>query len=411
MSGRNWGLNHFVNALNQSSTPPTTKTKPSPSAANTVGEDGVRGNQVAPAANANKSSLNSHFNDKTSIVSKERKSPGPTTPVDSLAPFAAELLSNSPEVNQGLDIESLTAKLDPPLEADTATNPSKPISSQTGQNGLTVKIQLPKGSKKDSSKSSSEPKLKSSQEKTISKKTPSPKKPVKTSKKETKTPKASTNTKVSCGKVGETGNKVSKTSKSGVTGSKPTKKRVEMKSSNVVVTETEAVKPVSEVDDEDVIVDILGENSPAKLDSKPVSAVKGKETEKPKVSKSKPVVTNGHSKPVNGENLLSSLISPNRTKDILGKNVEITYDEVNKPESLIVKIDLSLLKRIPKLPGSDPIKQEHAALTSVAETNGVKDAISSPEVKIPKRKSSDAKPLEHEVPKKVKSENDIDSSL
>lgn len=409
-SGRNWGLTHFVNALSQSSTPPTTKTKPSPSAANTVGEDGVRGNQVAPAANANKSSLNSHISNQTSAVSKEMKSPVPPAPADGLVPFAADLLSNSPDVDQGFDIESLTAKLDVPLEGDTATNPSKPVSSDP--NGLTVKIQLPKKNKKVNRKlSASGPKLNSVQEKSQSEETPSPKKPVKNAKKETKTPKNSASSKASNNNVDETPNKAGKTSKTGngVAGMKSAKKKVETKSAGDVITGNEPVKAVCEVDDEDVIVDIVGmETSPVKLDAKPAS--KTKETEKLKGSKSKAVVTNGLNKPVNGEKLLSSLISPNRTKDILGKNVEITYDEVNKPESLIVKIDLSLLKRIPKLNGNEPIKQEQAASSPVTETNGITDAICSPGVKIPKRKLSDVKPLEHELPKKVKSESDADTN-
>ena len=396
-----------MKALNQSATPPTTKTKPSPSA-NTVGEDGVRGNQVAPAANTNKSSLNSCV----SAVSKEVKSPVPSAPVDNLAPFAAELLSNSPGMDQGLDIESLTAKLDLPLEADMDS--SKHVSNESGQNGLTVKIQLQKGNKKASSKSpAKEPKSKADHVKSKSEKSPSLKKPLKIPKKEPKTPKHSQSVKGSSGTDDKTPNKTTKTSKTvnGVAGGKSAKKKAEAKSSGVVAAQNEPVKTISEGDDEDVIVDIVGENSPAKLDVKPSSTLKAKETEKVKVTKNKPAVSNGLSKPVNGEKLLSNLISPNRTKDILGKNVEITYDEVNKPESLIVKIDLSLLKRIPKFTGNGAIKQEHAASTPVGETNGLRDTISSPGVKIPKRKSSDVKAPEHETPKKVKSESDLDSGL
>ena len=412
-SGRNWGLTHFVKALTQSATPPTTKTKPSPSAANTVGEDGVRGNQVAPAANMNKSSLNSCVGNQVSAVSKEVKSPEHSAPADNLAPFAAELLSNSPGMDQGLDIESLTAKLDIPLEADVSS--SKSVSNESEQNGLTVKNQLQKGNKKVSSKSAAmEPKSKADHVKSKSEKSPLPKKPVKTTEKETKPLKNSQSAKISSGTDDKTPNKTAKTSKAGngVTGVKSMKKKAEAKRSGVVgATQNEPVKPTSEGDDEDVIVDIVGENSPAKLDIKPSSTSKAKETEKVKVVKNKPAVANGLSKPVNGEKLFSNLISPNRTKDILGKNVEITYDEVNKPESLIVKIDLSLLKRIPKLAGNDPIKQEPAASTPVGETNGLRDAISSPGKKIPKRKSSDVKAMEHETPKKVKSESDLDSGL
>ena len=380
-----------------------------------MGEDGVRGNQVAPAASSNKSSLNSH--NETNAVSKQIKSPVAPV-VDDLAPFAADLISNSPELDQGFDIASLTAKLDPPLEADTATNSSKPVSSEHRENGLSVKIQPPKANKKGERKSSvSGTKSSCSQEKShLSEKPLSPKKQVKTSKKELKTPKNSTSAKVS-NVIEKTVHKTSKLKVSNdVVAKKSTKKKVEMKSSGAVVTKQEPVKSVSEVDEEDVIVDIVSvENSPVKSESKLASTLKTKETEKPKVAKSKPTVTNGHglNKPVSGEKLFSTLISPSRTKEILGKNVEITYDEVNKPESLIVKIDLSLLKRIPKLPGNElikqeQIKQEHTESLPVVETNGIKDAICSPEVKIPKRKSSVT--TERETPKKVKSESDVDSS-
>lgn len=97
-SGRSWGLTHFVDALNQSSVPPTTKTKPSPSAANSVGEDGIRGNQVAPAANINKSSLNSHVSSQVIATDNKRaKSPMVTPLDDDFVPFAKDLLSRSPD--------------------------------------------------------------------------------------------------------------------------------------------------------------------------------------------------------------------------------------------------------------------------------------------------------------------------
>lgn len=407
-SGRKWGLDQLYNALNQSSTSPTTKTKPSPSAANTVGEDGVRGNQVAPAATVNKSSLNSN------VSTHEKKSPAPPVSVDTLAPFAADLLSNSPEIDHGVDIESLTAKLDVPCEADVALDTAKPVSSELGQNGSSVKIQLPKDSNKGKRRlSTAGSKLNSGQEKSQSEN--SPKKPLK-AKKETDLSKNSASVKLSNGNVDENVNKASKTTKSanGLAGKKSTKRKAETKNSaDIIVTGNETAKPACEVhmDDEDIIVDIVGmETSPgldsAKSDSKP--APKPKETEKTKGVKTKPVLTNGLSKHVNGEKLLTSLISPNMTKDILGKNVEITYDEVNKPESLIVKIDLSLLKRIPKLPVNEQIKP--SASPPIAETNGSRDVISSHEVKIPKRKLSDVKPVEHDTPKKMKSESDVDSN-
>lgn len=324
-------------------------------------------------------------------------------PVSDSLGFAAELLSNSPELDQGIDIESLTAKLDLPNEAEATETPSEPVSNDPG---LTVKIPLPKASKKGDKKSSGPgTKQNSSQEKIQSNKTPSPKKQVKISGKETKTPKNSASTKVS---DGIDKNKVSKMAKGVKAGTKSsTKKKAETKNSVTPVPKQE-LKSNCEGDEEDVIVDILGvENSPVKTDSKPASAAKTKETEKPKKSKSKPVNVNGVHKPVNGVKVFSTLISPSRTKDILGKNVEIAYDDVNKPESLIVKIDLSLLKRIPRLPGNEPIKQE-PTLSLVEETNGIKDAIRSPEVKIPKRKSFDAT-TERDTLKKMKSESEADS--
>ncbi|KAJ7371212.1 embryonic hindlimb morphogenesis [Desmophyllum pertusum] len=161
-------------------------------------------------------------------------------------------------------------------------------------------------------------------------------------------------------------------------GKKSTKRKAETKNSaDVIVTGNETAKPACEVhmDDEDIIVDIVGmETSPgldsAKSDSKP--APKPKETEKTKGVKTKPVLTNGLSKHVN------------------------------------VKIDLSLLKRIPKLPVNEQIKP--SASPPIAETNGSRDVISSHEVKIPKRKLSDVKPVEHDTPKKMKSESDVDSN-
>lgn len=325
-------------------------------------------------------------------------------PVSDSLGFAAELLSNSPELDQGIDIESLTAKLDLPNEAEATETPSEPVSNDPG---LTVKIPLPKASKKGDKKSSGPgTKQNSSQEKIQSNKMPSPKKQVKISGKETKTPKNSASTKVS---DGIDKNKVSKMAKGVKVGIKSsTKKKAETKNSVTPVPKQE-LKSNCEGDEEDVIVDILGvENSPVKTDSKPASAAKTKETEKPKKSKSKPVNVNGVHKPVNGVKVFSTLLSPSRTKDILGKNVEIAYDDVNKPESLIVKIDLSLLKRIPRLPGNEPIKQE-PTLSLVEETNGIKDAIRSPEVKIPKRKSFDAT-TERDTLKKMKSESEADSS-
>lgn len=332
-------------------------------------------------------------------------------PVSDSLGFAAELLSNSPELDQGIDIESLTAKLDLPNEAEATETPSEPVSNDPG---LTVKIPLPKASKKGDKKSFGPgTKQNSSQEKIQSNKTPSPKKQVKISGKETKTPKNSASTKVS---DGIDKNKVSKMAKGVKVGIKSsTKKKAETKNSVTPVPKQELPVPKQELksncegDEEDVIVDILGvENSPVKTDSKPASAAKTKETEKPKKSKSKPVNVNGVHKPVNGVKVFSTLLSPSRTKDILGKNVEIAYDDVNKPESLIVKIDLSLLKRIPRLPGNEPIKQE-PTLSLVEETNGIKDAIRSPEIKIPKRKSFDAT-TERDTLKKMKSESEADSS-
>lgn len=325
-------------------------------------------------------------------------------PVSDSLGFAAELLSNSPELDQGIDIESLTAKLDLPNEAEATETPSEPVSNDPG---LSVKIPLPKASKKGEKKSSGPgTKQNSSQEKIQSNKTPSPKKQVKISGKETKTPKNSASTKVSDGIDKNKVSKMAKGVKAGIKSS--TKKKAETKNSVTPVPKQE-LKSNCEGDEEDVIVDILGvENSPVKTDSKPASAAKTKETEKPKKSKSKPVNVNGVHKPVNGVKVFSTLMSPSRTKDILGKNVEIAYDDVNKPESLIVKIDLSLLKRIPRLPGNEPIKQE-PTLSPVEATNGIKDAIRSPEVKIPKRKSLDAT-TERDTLKKMKSESEADSS-
>ena len=389
-----------MDALNQTSVLPTTKTKPSPSAANSVGEDGIRGNQVAPAANINKSSLNSHVSNQVLATDNKRaKSPVVTPLDDDFVPFANDLLSSSPVLDQGLDIEALTAKLDQPQEADTKT-----ADDLIEQNGLVLKIPRSKGDKKSKSTSSE------SKSKLGDKKSPTPKKAPKNSKnKEPKAPKISTTAKVTSVKGDSSASSTSKSSKteSGATKVKSTKKKAEITSNvSVAVAKSEKVK---EMDEEDVIVDIVGENSPAKVESKPPSISKVKEKEKAKSIKNKPAVTNDPSKAIDGEKLVSGLISPNVTKDLLGENVEITYDEVNKPESLIVKIDLSLLRRIPRFSLNGALKQEQDVTTPVRETNGLKDVISSPEKKIPKRKLSDSKSLELEVPKKVKSENEVDS--
>ena len=388
-----------MDALNQSSVPPTTKTKPSPSAANSVGEDGIRGNQVAPAANINKSSLNSHVSSQVIATDNKRaKSPMVTPLDDDFVPFAKDLLSRSPVLDQGLDIEALTAKLDQPQEADTKT-----ADNPMGQNGLVLKIPRSKGDKKSKSISSE------SKSKPGDKKSLTAKKALKSSKKEPKTPKNSTTGKVAGVKGDSSASSSSKSSKteSGATKVKSSKKKAEITSIvSVAAAKSEQDK---EMDEEDVIVDIVGENSPAKVESKPPAISKVKEKEKPKSTKNKPAVTNDLSKAIDGEKLVSGLISPNVTKDFLGENVEITYDEVNKPESLIVKIDLSLLRRIPRFSVNGVSKQEQDITTPAREINGLKDMISSPEKKIPKRKLSDAKSMEVEAPKKVKSENDVDS--
>ena len=346
-------------------------------------------------------------------VKSEKESPLPMAPEESLAPFAADLLSNSPELDHGVDIESLTAKLELPPETDDTADLAKPVSNELGENDQTVKIQVSKDNKKGKRRpSTTGSKVNASQEKSHSES--SPKKLLK-SKTETNLSKNPASVKLSNCTVDENANKAGKTTKlaGGSVAKKSTKKKPETKKLGTTVTVNETVKPTSEVDDEDVIVDIVGvETSPghetAKVDNKPFP--KTKETVRTKGIKNKPAGTNGLSKHVNGEKLhvLSSLISPNRTKDILGKNVEVTYDEVNMPESLIVKIDLSLLKRIPKLPGNELIK--HSVSSPSAETNGNKDVITSPEVKSTKRKLPDVKPVEHETPKKVKSESDADSN-
>lgn len=369
-----------------------------------MGEDGVRGNQVAPAANANKSSLNSHVSNHVKTVN-EKKSPAPVASEETVAPFTAGLLSRSPEINHGVDIESLTAKLDLPRDTD----PVKAVNGQPGQNELASKSELTKDNNKGKRRpSAAGSKLNTGQVKSQAEN--SPKKPLKT-KAETNSSKNSISAKLDINSADENTNKASKTTKStNVTvGKKSTKKKSETKSSGVSVKGNETVKPANEVDEEDVIVDIVGdETSPGlisgKSNSKPTP--KTKETEKTKGNKNKPALTNGLNKHVNGEKLLSTLISPNRTKDILGKNVEITYDEVNTPESLIVRIDLSLLKRIPKLPGNEQVK--HPASSPSAETYSSRDMMKSSEVKTPKRKLSDVKPVEQETPKRVKSESDAD---
>ncbi|XP_022804331.1 AF4/FMR2 family member 4-like isoform X2 [Stylophora pistillata] len=397
-SGRNWGLNHIANALNQSSPSQTTKTKPSPSAANTVGGDGVRGNQVAPAANSNMSCLNSHV----------ARSPVAAASEDSFLSFAEGLFDLSSDLKNGVDIESLTAKLDLPLPAEMSEGSAEPVSAlPVEDSATTLKTQQPKNDKKVKRRSSNvESKLNTSQEKGPTKY--SPKKPANS--KKTDSVKNSTNLKVSNGCTDDSAKKVTKTTKTpnGIVTKKSFKKISETKGVSKTSVSNEAVRETSEVvDDEDIFVDIVSIEPSPGSDNKKVEVkqtAKSKETENPKGVKKKPVTTNGLSKHVNGDGLLSSLISTNGTKDILGKNVEITYDEVNKPESLIVKIDLSLLKRIPQLASNIPPK--HSVLSPTVETNGSRDAINSPEVKIPKRKLLDVKPVEQEVSKKVKSNSE-----
>ncbi|KAJ7371213.1 hypothetical protein OS493_027327 [Desmophyllum pertusum] len=159
-SGRKWGLDQLYNALNQSSTSPT---------------------QRQSQAHLRQTLWEKMVSEE--ISTHEKKSPAPPVSVDTLAPFAADLLSNSPEIDHGVDIESLTAKLDVPCEADVALDTAKPVSSELGQNGSSVKIQLPKDSNKGKRRlSTAGSKLNSGQEKSQSEN--SPKKPLK-AKKET----------------------------------------------------------------------------------------------------------------------------------------------------------------------------------------------------------------------------------
>ena len=168
-----------------------------------MGEDGVRGNQVAPAANANKSSLNSHMDNH---VKREKKSPLPMAPEETLAPFAAGL-SNSPELDHGVDIESVTAKPELPPEADVTADLAKPISNELGENDQTVKIRVSKDNKNGKRRpSTTGSKMNSGQEKSHSK--GSPKKLLK-SKTETNLPKNLANVKLSNSSIDEIANKAS----------------------------------------------------------------------------------------------------------------------------------------------------------------------------------------------------------
>lgn len=330
---------------------------------------------------------------------------------ESFLPFAEGLPDLSPDLNHGVDIESLTAKLDLPLPTDLSVDSAEPVSTVPVENNVTnVKTQQPKDDKKVKRRSSNvESKLNTSQEKVLTKN--SPKKPTKS--KQTDSLKNSTNLKVSNPGSDDVVKKATKTTKTpnGMVTKKSSKKKSETKGVSKTVVSNEPVKETSEVDEEDVFVDIVSVEPSPGIDNKKVEAkqtTKSKETENPKGVKKKPVTTNGLSKHVNGDGLLSSLISTNGNRDILGKNVEITYDEVNKPESLIVKIDLSLLKRIPRLPSNDQPK--HSVSPPKVETNGSRDGISSPEVKIRKRKLSEAKSIEQDISKKVKSKSDVDSN-
>ena len=351
--GRNWGLGHFEKTLCPVPTAATTKTKPSPSSSNTIGGEGLRGNQAAPASNASlKSCLNSQVNNGNEV-----RSPSPSKS-SSLPPFPKEL-PRSPETNHGVDIESTAGKLDPPHDPE-------PVTDSHGQNGLTVKLQLPKGSEKKEGKrrpSAAGSKLNANQEK-------SPVRKGAKLKKHDATPKGSLDTQddhlSKMNKLVDADNKES-------AGKELAKSKTDTKNAGAVVTESkESLKPASEADDEDIIVDVIGdERTPlldaVKSDNKPANKTKRKEPENTKAVKSKPSkLTNGLSSHVNGEKMFSKLVSPNRTKGPFANDVEITLNEDDKRESLIVKIDLALLKRIPKIPGSEPVHVSNGTKNNAA---------------------------------------------
>ena len=114
---------------------------------------------------------------------------------ESFLPFAEGLPDLSPDLNRGVDIESLTAKLDLPLPTDLSVDSAEPVGTVPVENNVTnVKTQQPKDDKKVKRRSSNvESKLNTSQEKVLTKN--SPKKPIKS--KQTDSLKNSTYLKVS----------------------------------------------------------------------------------------------------------------------------------------------------------------------------------------------------------------------
>ncbi|XP_048589824.1 AF4/FMR2 family member 4 isoform X2 [Nematostella vectensis] len=68
-----------------------------------------------------------------------------------------------------------------------------------------------------------------------------------------------------------------------------------------------------------------------------------------RIKKNQTKTVNGLKEHVNGK--LSPIVSP---KDEISTG-EVTKDENGKPDSLVVKIDLALLKRIPRIPGTDSV--------------------------------------------------------
>lgn len=324
--------------------------------------------------------------------------------------FVVGFFGNSFELDYGVDIELVIVKLEFFFEVDVIVDLVKFISNEFGGNDQIVKIRILKDNKNGKRRLFIIGfKMNFGQEKSYSKGFFKKFLKFKT---EINLLKNLVNVKFSNSSIDEIVNKVSIKNKLvvGIVVKKIIKMKLEIKSLSVIIIGNEIVKLVSEVDDEDVIVDIVGveislgyEN--VKVDIKLIFIIK--EIERIKGVKNKFVVINGFSKYVNGDKfyVLFSLIFLNRIKDILGKNVEVIYDEVNMFEFFIVKIDLLLLKRIFKFFGNELIKY---LVFFFFEINGNKDVIIFFEVKIIKRKLLEVRLVEYEIFKKVKSESDVD---
>lgn len=372
-SDRSWGLGHIAQAskAKPTSLTPTTKTGTSPSAVTVVGDSGLRGNQVAPAPNINpKSTLNLQIDQSIQGISENPLFGAEDDLMAASFSSLSDLVTNFTDAgSEGFDAVSLPSELnslekEAPLQDTSGGSISDVQKSfgEVGKNGLTVKIQLPKESKTSQNTKQSTGDSNVNQEKKQTDKVLKASKAKKEmdgakSKKSTEKEGVITN-----GFASKARNKAELEKGSESNGKKGNKKKTEVKAEPKVSNGQTTVKSAKD-DEEDIFVDIESDVGNPLLDGTRITdtKVRSKNTVKnrttvPKLQKNSSKITNGisidNSEHHNGEKLSPSLVSPSRRKNGLTSD-ENTLNGYSKPDSLLVKIDLSLLKRVPRLQGSD----------------------------------------------------------